>query len=179
LGEARVLLRRLAPSCIGATSEFDTDAPTLGGIKRILASFSLDECFSLPLSADPSVFFEILLNNIENDLESLQAFLCKFTFGRIKELEKLIETAHSGTPIDYAFIFRCEAELSSIADQKMKADVNRFRCFDNLHAEKITPTFCKLAKTGDAGCFLTSVRDSNGVEFASIDAQKEYIVSYY
>jgi hypothetical protein len=64
-------------------------------------------------------------------------------------------------------------------DSVMKHELEKFRHFELLNTERITPEFLKLAKSLNTDYSLKDIRGADGMRFASESLQEKFIVDYF
>jgi spore coat protein CotF len=63
---------------------------------------------------------------------------------------------------------KLEADLINLQDAEMKEEIEKFRHFDTINNEKITPEFLKLAKSANSEFTLRDI-EKDGIPFSSED----------
>jgi hypothetical protein len=128
-----------------------------------------------PLTVDADFFLEILINSVRNDTVSFQNFVSKSGREHVNALSQRINVLKNDFILEQNTIFSLEREISEINDRKLKEEVDKFRSFDCLNKEKITPYTLKLLKVCNNETKLSDIRDNNNENFRSISDQSEFI----
>jgi len=132
-----------------------------------------------PRDIEDDLFLEYLIICIRNDVISYQVHVSKqFNVTYDSLLRELIILKNCDIP-DFDLIRQLEHRLNSLADQKMKNEIEKHRLFEHLNNEKITPYFVKLAKCNKKEAKLSDIVDDQNVAFSSESEQKKYIVDFY
>jgi hypothetical protein len=74
---------------------------------------------------------------------------------------------------------RTEQNLNSLLDMEMRSELERFRHYDILYNEKMSPRFLTLANQCKKSVSLGSIQRPDGSAFASEPERVEYIRNYY
>ena len=82
--------------------------------------------------------------------------------------------------LDAVAVRETEKRLNQFVDRELKNEVEKFRNFEIINSEKITPYFIKMANCAKNETSLTSIKNDLGSkEFSSKAERDEFIVSYY
>jgi hypothetical protein len=100
----------------------------------------------LPVNVSPATFLETLLITVKNDVVSHQSFVRKKKIEKIDFIKKRLSVLKAEPFPDYGAIFAMESQLEKINDSAMRKEMERYRYFDILNNEKMTPRFLSLAK---------------------------------
>jgi hypothetical protein len=76
-------------------------------------------------------------------------------------------------------IFNIERLMNNIVDSKLKTEVEKFKSYENLHCEKITPFTVRLLKGSKNKQSLNSVCNENGDEFFSDSDREKFITNTF
>jgi hypothetical protein len=76
-------------------------------------------------------------------------------------------------------IQRAESDLTNIIEAELKMELENFKKFETLNAERITPHFISMVKGSNKSEKPTLIRNDDGTAFKSINDQKNYVGSYY
>ena len=72
-----------------------------------------------------------------------------------------------------------EGVLNRALDVEMRHEVQKIQGFENLHNEKITPFFLKLAKSNKSEAKMCDIKDADGAPFNSPAEMKTYVTEFY
>jgi hypothetical protein len=89
---------------------------------------------------------EKLLNNIKNDVISHQTFIRKTRHKKMEWLKKVLTELKNDYNANVDRIQTAEKELNQLADSDLRAELEKFRHYDILHTEKMTPRFLSITK---------------------------------
>jgi hypothetical protein len=142
-------------------------------------TIKVEDFETIPLSCDPDTFLETLLINIKNETISHQSYMRKAKLKKLKDLENQIITLKK-TPVNNTDeILRKEKELNLLRDFEMRSELERFRHFDILNNEKMSPRFIALSKIKANSDPLDKVCKADGSAFATALERQEYINNFY
>jgi hypothetical protein len=139
----------------------------------------LEDMYAITLNCDPDVFLETMLGNIKNDVAGHQKFIRAAKYKKIEELTAKLLRLKKKFIENKDPILSAESELNKIRDEEMRAEIKKFRHYDVINMEKMTPRFLKLAKISGSSEPLSSIRDDNGAEFASAKLRSDHLVKFY
>jgi hypothetical protein len=134
---------------------------------------------NLQISIEYDNFLEILIMCIRNDVLSLQRYLSLSRSLAKKNLSLALETLKTNYVANQAEIFETECQLTKISDFEMRAEVEKFKHFELINSEKITPEFVKLAKSLNTDYSLDNICDDDGIPFSNNAARKEHITNFF
>ena len=156
-------------------------ANTINEILLLLDNFDLSLLESSDLNIDNDVFLEYYVNCIRNDVASFQIFCSKTTSEAknklILELSKLKNV--DDLNIDHTVIAEKEQKLNAILDRELKNEFEKFRHYDLLNSEKITPSFLRILRGSGAGAKLSDILDDEGKSFSTEIDREKYIVEFF
>jgi exonuclease III len=184
-GTVRRLIRDCGPEphlCTGLqlTNELIMKRNRIRNRIRVLTdTLNLQVFESLELSVDPSIFMETLLNNVKNDTISHQAFIRKCKKEKLNWLLKKITDLKSNYRENEVEIREHEKVLNLLSDADMRADLSKFRHYDIINTEKMTPKFLSLTKGSKKNISLDSIRAEDGTDFARGGDRYRYIREFY
>jgi exonuclease III len=115
-------------------------------IQVLLGSLNMQVIESVPLNVGADIFMETLLNNLKNETISHQSFMRKIKNEKIIDLKKSLYNLKTNYAEKVDDILSQENALNSILDLEMRAELEKFRHYDILNTEKITPRFLSLTK---------------------------------
>jgi hypothetical protein len=148
-------------------------------IQVLLLTIKVEDFETIPLSCDPDTFLETLLINIKNETISHQSYMRKAKLKKLKDLENQIISLKK-TPVNNTDeILRKEKELNLLRDFEMRSELERFRHFDILNNEKMSPRFIALTKIKANSDPLDKVCKADGSAFATALERQEYINNFY
>jgi hypothetical protein len=131
------------------------------------------------LNCDPSVFMEILMNNVRNDVCSFQAFYLKERKKNFNEGLQLLKELKIDYVLNSDRIRELEKDLNRIVDAELRAELENYDVFEHLVAEKINPKFLQLANSSVQVVEQKIICNDNLEIFESVNAQKDYITNYF
>ncbi len=184
-GNARRLIREAGPPPHQLPDE-EVTQETVNGyntrktqVENILNNISLHDLETQPLQCNPDIFMEILLNNIRNDIVSYQAFLNINSNKLKKSLRTQIDNLKASDENDLTALPDLELRLNRIIEQELESDLRKYNIYQNIHNEKMTPVFLKLAKIGNLTHTLDEIRDNDNNPFPDKISQNRYIHDYF
>jgi hypothetical protein len=130
-----------------------------------------------PVNINDDLFFEMLLNNIRNDIIGYQCYVF-----REKSLSKkiLLERLHelrSENVLNFDLIFNLERQLQQISEMEIEAALETHPLFEPLNGEKMSPNFLKLVKKQCLSSIDVICRED--IPFSNNSDREDYIVSYF
>jgi hypothetical protein len=163
--------------------EDDYDHPQVSqAIAEIRASLNDLEILgieNLPLNISSDDFLDYLINCIRNDVISFQRFLSKTRCTRKKILLSEINLLKNDYQGNYEAIFNIEAILNRLHDDEMKLAIEKFRHFELVNSEKITPEFLKLANNANVDYSLDAICKDDGTRFPSEKERETFIIDQF
>jgi len=142
-----------------------------------IQELNISQLESLPLSTEPDLFLEVLLNCLRNDTISLQTYLLRKEKEQYINLSKNLTKLRNENKMDEYCIL--ERVANDYVDTKVKSEFEKLKNFEVLNMEKITPFFLKLAKSTRPTSMLSGIKNELGMEFENEVDQKKYILEYY
>jgi hypothetical protein len=142
---------------------------------------SMEYLDSLTLTHNPDVFLETLILCVKNNalLEQRRAI-------RIKNIKKsdLISKVKSLKKVnledrDNNAIFRAESALSNFVERELKFELENYKKFELLNAERITPHFMSLVKNSTKSDCPTKICNNEGIPFETPADLKNHIGDYF
>ncbi|MFN9945025.1 MAG: hypothetical protein ACK56I_36710, partial [bacterium] len=76
-------------------------------------------------------------------------------------------------------IIRAERDLTSHIEKELKIELENYRKFENLNAEKITPHFMSMVKSSNKNDCPTKICDDNSLPFENIKDLSAYVGNYF
>jgi exonuclease III len=134
---------------------------------------------NLQISIDYDDFLEVLIMCIRNDVLSLQRYLSLSRSLAKKNLSLALDSLKTNYDANQEEIFATESQLTKIFDFEMRAEVEKFKHYELLNSEKITPEFVKLAKSLNTDYSLEDICDDDGTPFYSNAARKDHITKFF
>jgi hypothetical protein len=135
---------------------------------------------NLPLVIGPDVFFEGLIFAVKNDVLSKQSAIYKTKNFRKKVLRERIEQLKRNTRENLDEIFRQERLLDQLIEDELKVELAKYKNFERLNQEKITPHFLNLARLDNSqNISLDTICDDAENDFQNSDDRYEYITNFY
>ena len=131
-------------------------------LKATIDELDIDGLQSLAIVIDDDLFLEYLINNIRNDIVSYQTFIAR-TFNLTKNtLINQLNICKSQQAFDPDLMRELEQNLNLITDLEVKNEFEKFRNFEILNCEKITPFFIKMANCTKKSSSLAEVKNEGG-----------------
>ena len=185
VGTAKSSLRELgADSNIlvpGSRSQADelARANRIAELFSIIDEFDINGLQTLAVDIEDDLFLEYLINCIRNDIISYQTFIAK-TFNCSKDsiISKLNQCKNDSS-FNPELMRSYETRLNELVDLELKNEVEKFKNFELLNSEKVTPYFVKMTKCAKSEASLSVITDDAGAVFASKTERDEYVVNYY
>ena len=185
VGTARALVREigaddaLLPAGARNAEDLLKRETKIGELNQLIDELDVSNLQHLDLNVSGDIFLEYLINCIRNDLVSYQTFISK-TFNDTKNnLIEQLNCCKSSEFLDAVLLRNLEKNLNELIDLEMKNEFEKYRKFELLNSEKITPYFIKMAKCAKPDALLSEIKNENGNEFLSKNDRDEYIVKYY
>ncbi len=142
---------------------------------------SMEFLDSLTLTHTHDIFLETLILCVKNNALQEQRRLIK-----IKNLKKsdLISRVKSLKKVNFEdrdnnAIFRAEAALSNFVEKELKNELENYKKFELLNAERITPHFMSLVKNSTKNDCPTKICNNDGVPFENTADLKQHIGDYF
>jgi len=185
LGRIWTLLRettpdpKLYPDLEPKESDIITRIRNIDVIETELREVDIPALQTVLLTCGSRIFYDSLINNVRNEVVSYQAFIRK----RSKEFETnivdKINLEKTKQPPDYDLLSELESVLTNSRDMKLDNQLKKFSVYEHLNEEKITPSFLRLARTGNTEKDLASIVDADGNPFENSRSRNQYIRNYY
>jgi exonuclease III len=134
---------------------------------------------NLNLTCSYTNFFETLFINVKNETVSHQSFMRKCKLSKISELKNKLQKLKENYIANENEIFTLECRLNKIVDAEMRSAMEKFRNFDIINGEKMTPRFLTLANVSKKHVPLGVVCDDSGAAFQRDEDRNSYIRSFY
>jgi exonuclease III len=135
---------------------------------------------NLPSNVEPDVFFEGLVLSVKNEVLSKQASLYKLKNFRKMVLRENIARLKKNVNENRDEIYRQEKILDNHIESELKLELEKYRKFERLNQEKITPHFMNLVKKDSLhNTTLDSICDNNGAVFNTGTDREQYITEFY
>ena len=148
-------------------------------IRDLLRKYNLADIVTLPLTTTPDIFYDTLINNIRNEVSGYEHFI----ESKKRTLVKSLTDNLAQLKVDYANnsceILAVERKLNKIINDDVMSEMEKFKYFENINGEKMTPAFLKLAKSSTTVAHLRDIVDDNNTPFTSKDSRTSYIREYY
>jgi hypothetical protein len=147
-------------------------------IQVLTNTLNLNVLERIDLQCEPDIFMETLLNNLKNDVISHQIFMRKVKKMKIKQLTDTLLMLKKNYTGNALRIKEIENELHMLLDLEMRAELEKFKHYDILHNEKMTPRFLTLTKIKSKKN-LDCIKQDNGDEFRSSVERDSFIRDFY
>jgi exonuclease III len=180
LGEIRFRIREIMPLDLADHSSTNDDYFTaLGWCDRRLSSLELLNLCDNELQCDYDQFLEILIMNIRNNVINYQAFKSKVVNSRSLFIKKQLVELKLDYLKNAEVIVELEKTLLNFEDKKLQAQVLKYKSFESLNKEKITPFTLKLLRETNKEFSVREIKDDNGNPFSSSAEQSTYIRNFF
>jgi hypothetical protein len=126
-----------------------------------------------------TTFWKYLINCIRNEVISFQRFFSIERTVTKKNLIFRLDTLKNNFALNASEISETELLLVKISDYEMKQEIEKFRHYELIHSEKITPDFVRLARSLTTDYSLGDICDDSGNPFATDAARKSYIIETF
>jgi hypothetical protein len=135
----------------------------------------------LSLEPTPDIFLETLILCIKNN--ALQEQRRSINVNNVKKSElilrvKTLKKADIGNRDENAII-HAERALTAHIEKELKIELENYRKFENLNAEKITPHFMSMVKSSNKNDCPTTICDDNNLPFEDIKNLSTYVGNYF
>jgi exonuclease III len=147
-------------------------------IQVLANTLRMQELERVNLDPDPDIFMETLLNNLKTDTISHQSFMRKVKKNKISDLTGTLTNLKKNFLENTLQIKEIESELNTIMDIEMRSELERFRHYDILHNEKMTPKFLALSKIRKNSS-TAIIRKADGSAFATETERDGHIRDFY
>jgi hypothetical protein len=184
-GNIKKLVKECGPPVhliIGALSDEEAITERSRKVTRLLImqnNLLVREVTDLILNCDPDVFFKTLMNNLRNEVCSHQTFMRKAKFKKIESTKNKLEELKKDYIANSVRIQETEQILNNLIDMEMRSELFKYKHFDILNAEKISPRFLSLAKIKAKEVPLSTIKDDNGMNFLRDSDRNDYIANFY
>jgi hypothetical protein len=184
-GTIKQLVRDCGPPlefCIGENQDLDHDERRNRKITRLQIlcnSLNIPVLENVELNCNPAVFMETLLNNIKIETISHQIFIRKCKKNKLNSMTNRLRNLKKDYVNNIVHINELEKELNTLLDIDMRSELERYRHFDILNVEKMSPRFLSIVKQAKKFDSLDCIQQPDGTAFASSAARETYIREYY
>ena len=151
----------------------------LAEISMLVDDFNLEELELRELSISHDIFLEYLVNCVRNDVASFQIFCSKSINEAKLKLISELNLLRNQDIINHHLIAEKELALNGIYDTNMKNEFEKYKYFDTINSEKVTPAFLKMLRGSANSAKLSDIYDSAGNPFESESDRVNYIVDFY
>jgi hypothetical protein len=180
-GRIKLLIRECGPPpelITGIELTVDMVEAHNNKITRLLimkSSLNVAEIETIPITCQADVFLVTLLISVKNEVVSLQSFMRKQKLKKISSLKSTLEILKKNYVQNLDEILTKENSLNKLIDNEMRLEMEKFRHFDIINMEKMTPRFLALSRASKKTIRLDVIRDSNDREFSNNNDRTEYI----
>jgi exonuclease III len=140
---------------------------------------NIDRISDLQLNVDYLIFFEVLLNNVKNEIISFQSHFAKWSRSAITGMRTTLINLKKNYDTNFDRINEVEFKLNSILDMEARSELENFAVFEILNLEQMSPSFLNIAKQTRSASKMSDIKDDAGNEFRSDEDRKKFIVNYY
>jgi hypothetical protein len=116
---------------------------------------------------------------VKNEVISHQSFMRKSKLNMIAALKKELANLKTNYLINSVRIQEQEAKLCSLIDHEMRMELDKYRHYDILNMEKISPWFLTLAKIKSNKGSLDDIKNDTGTDFLRQSDRYNYIKNFY
>jgi hypothetical protein len=134
---------------------------------------------NLDKTCGDEIFFETLANSIRNNTLSHQSTIFTVKNARKQRLMNLISDLKRQFNENSNEILNLERELSVIEENERKQELEHYRTFSILNAERITPYFMSLVKNTKQEQTTNDIVDDASNIFISEEERATYIGNYF
>ena len=152
---------------------------TIAEISMLIDDFDLDELELRELNIGHDIFPKYLVNCVRNDVASFQIFCSKSINEAKLKLISELNLLRNQDIINHQLIAEKELALNVIFDTNMKNEFEKYKYFDTINSEKVTPAFLKTLRGFANSAKLSDIYDSAGNPFESECNRVNYIVDFY
>jgi hypothetical protein len=117
--------------------------------------------------------------NLKNEVVSHQVFMRRAKFEKIENIKKMLIELKADYNANEAQILELELKFNNLKDQEMRAELLKFKHYDILNNEKMSPRFLALAKIRSKEVSLSVIKDDAGTAFDRDSDRNEYIKQFY
>ena len=154
-------------------------ANIIADISQRLEDINIDELESMEKDIEDDIFLEYLVNCVRNDVTSFQIFCSKSASELKSKLISELSSLRNNIDDNCKLIEEKEHALNAIVDSQMKNEFEKFRHYDILNSEKITPSFLKLLKGSNRVGRLRDICNEMGEPFTTANESERFIVDYF
>jgi exonuclease III len=173
IGRNKLKIREISPLIFSQLGPEDYNHPqvsqVIAEIRADLAdlgSLGIEDC---QLDVENDLFLEILINNIRNDVLSFQRFVSKKRCEQTKNALVHLSDLKLNYAQNVEEIQSLEKKINDFQDQIMLNKIEKFRHYELINCEKITPEFVKLTKNANSDYAISEICDDNGTAFENDD----------
>jgi len=130
-------------------------------------------------TCDDDFFFEALCSCIKNETLSYQSFYYKTRKAAKKNLSNRIVELKKNYVANKNHIQELERNLNDMEEQELVEEAKKYKVFDILNNEKITPYFLKILKGSEKENSLDEIKQDGGLPFDSDSERESFIAGYY
>jgi hypothetical protein len=134
---------------------------------------------NLSLSCSDDVFFEIIANAVRNNTMAHQSTVYAIKNARKLRLTNNIKDLKERFNANSREILILERELSNMEENERKVELEHYRLFSTLNAERITPYFMSLVKNTKQAQTTNDILDNEGNAFSNSEKLSDFVGKYY
>ncbi len=134
---------------------------------------------TLNLEPSPDNFLETLILCVKNNALKEQQRAIQISTAKKNELISRLKNLKKDNRPNFRLIQRAESDLTNVIEAELKMELENFKKFETLNAERITPHFMSMVKGSNKSEKPTLIRNDDGTAFESINDQRNYVGSYY
>jgi exonuclease III len=185
IGRCMQLLRDAGPDLrhynlsFNTVEEYENRNTCLAEINLIFESQEWRDIKNYNINIEEDLFFEMILNNVRNDLISYQIFLNRTMFRQKKVLRDRIKTLSINFQVNYQDIAAAEKLLQRISEDEIEAALYNHPVFEHINGEKMSPRFLRLAKGRERTDSLFNIVDDHGELYRTNALCKEAVTKYF
>jgi hypothetical protein len=181
-GTIKQIIRDCGPSpelCIGDPARTEERNRKITRLQILTNTLNIPALEQLVLDTNPMVFMETLLTNLKVETISHQIFIRKCKKNKLNFMTEKLRRLKKDYLTNMQQINELERDLNVLLDLDMRSDLERYRHFDILNLEKMSPRFLSIAKQTKKTDSLDSIQKPDGTEFVSAEARESHIRDYF
>ena len=152
-------------------------------IDRLCSNFpSVNDCYNFNCNINPELFFDTIINRINNCCISFQSSFIKSQKKEKNEISKELLSLKNAVDIDNVDlqrIFDLENKLTLIENEENLKSIENSKYFNILNTEKGSKPYAKLLNKISNQNVLGPLKDDNGQDFNTIKDRDTYLVNHF
>jgi exonuclease III len=167
------------PDLINNIFPFQPRTELIARVKDMINDPLLTEIPEHEINIGSCLFFDMLINNLRNELLSYQSYVFSLMSKYKRKISDELAALKTNHSINLDEIQFRENILKRISEDAIRVSLETHPVFEHLHAEKMSPIFLKLAKGFNKNVSLNCVVDNNNLPFRCNTEREEFIVQYF